>query len=243
MKSFIMSIVTCAMVLFLLSGSTPLFSADIGLKLGPQRSNFDRGGYDLTRFKVGLFYSMNLSKNLSFQPELYYSQLGVNEVQYNVLAYNDGEVAYVYNVQDISKLSYIELPVILKYKLPLKGELKPVLMAGIYGAMRISRGRSNTFWDFSQVSSQGAEVDYGSVIYEEIQSLDYENLNQSYSDIDAGFVLGFGIEHGVGKTRLLFDIRTNIGVTNIYAKNSDPNHINPPKRRTSSLTFMVGLSF
>ena len=39
-----------------------------GLKLGPQQSDFENGGFDISRYKVGLFVTLKIGDRLIFQP-------------------------------------------------------------------------------------------------------------------------------------------------------------------------------
>jgi len=118
-----------------------------------------------------------------------------------------------------------------------KGDLKPVFVAGGYAAFRMSE--QVPVDDTSKLSTDWWEG--------------YDApLSRDYAGIEGGVVLGIGIEHGSGNTKLSFDVRINIGLSTlakvfssfptrnesgIYALSYDYS------QRNHSMSFMVGFSF
>ena len=245
-----MKILSTFMLSLLLVLSLPYSLApDIGLKLGPQRSDFDSGGIDMSRFKAGLFYSIKINNKISFQPEIYFSQMGINYLDvYYPKGHPSDPSKLIWQYTD--KLSYIELPLLLKYSTKLKGDLNPVFFGGGYTAFRVSRNLS--FGRQDESLGRGSGIDWTTtcedLFYMETYS-DYEKENsprpmtgedvyQSHANVDAGIILGLGLEHGRGKTRMTIDMRFNIGLTDMY-KDSTLNL----KKRNNAMSFLLGLSF
>ncbi|MGH8016092.1 MAG: porin family protein, partial [Candidatus Zixiibacteriota bacterium] len=75
-------------------------------------------------FHGGAFLTINLNGPVSIQPEIIYSVKGVKEI-----------FEYTYNSQDYKTslslvLTYVEIPVLIKYNFPTSGKIKPRLYAG-----------------------------------------------------------------------------------------------------------------
>jgi hypothetical protein len=119
----------------------------------------------------------------------------------------------------------------------LKGDLRPVFVAGGYAAFRLSE----------QIPADEA-AKLATDWWEGYEA----PLNREYAGVEGGVVLGIGIEHGSGNTKLSFDVRFNIGLSTlakvfssfptrneygIYALSYDYS------QRNHSMSFMVGLSF
>jgi hypothetical protein len=125
-----------------------------------------------TSFAVGVFYYHAFSEIFVLQPELYYSVKGGKETGGSVL-----------------KLSYIDIPVLLKFNLPLEGKSwAPNLYAGPYLAFLM-----------------GADVDG-------------HDVKDYFSSTDFGLVVGAGADFHLseGKHLLELDFRYSMGFTKIY---------------------------
>ena len=125
-----------------------------------------------TSFAVGVFYYHAFSEIFVLQPELYYSVKGGKETGGSVL-----------------KLSYIDIPVLLKFNLPLEGKSwAPNLYAGPYLAFLM-----------------GADVDG-------------HDVKDNFSSTDFGLVIGAGADFHLseGKHLLELDFRYSMGFTKIY---------------------------
>ena len=121
----------------------------------------DEGSPDIG-LQLGIFYSHNLSKYFAIQPEAYYSQRGIHF--YKTELYN---TSYNLNV------SYLEIPVLLKYKIPFNWAVAPSLLAGPYFAFSLSSSRTLDFGEESDTKSVDGinSFDYGLVF-----ALDFEFL-------------------------------------------------------------------
>jgi hypothetical protein len=220
----------CLVLMMFLSMVQSVYAARFGVKFGTQRLDSDSESFHP---KVGLFYSIRLGKNISLQPELYLSNFTYDYAGINF----EGTETARKQVRFYDNLRYIEVPVLLKYTVPLSGDIKPIILVGGYTAFRISE-----------------KIPDYDMLYENKDWWDFYNtpLVREYPNMDAGLVLGIGIEHGSKKTRLSFDVRFNIGLTNlakVYSsekvENSYGEYILPYdySQRNHSLSFTVGLSF
>lgn len=228
---------------------------EIGIKFGPQRSDFDSGEYDLGRFKIGLFYSSQLQENLHFQAEGYFSQLGskAHSYQYHILSETKLEF-YEWEFEDI--LSYLEFPVFLKYSIPIGEHVKPFLFLGGYLAIRVSKtvnrnamrlslpgnfvyaerdidGKWHTAGSRDKMDPEAPEF-YAN----QPSSSDAFYIPPQYSPLDAGIVMGIGMEQRYGKTTVIIDFRVNTGIANVYYRNPQNK-----SRRIYSMSFMAGIGF
>jgi hypothetical protein len=115
---------------------------------------------------------------------------------------------------------FIEIPVLLKYKINIKSPTQPFLFGGGYVAFRISE---QMVFDSS-----------------------FSGGFRSYADVDSGFVLGAGFEHGRGRMKLHLDFRANIGLNRVQKVDHGMflDILTPPiKSKNRSLSVLVGISF
>ncbi len=224
-------VVSAVMVLLLVLCCVPdVYGAEFGVRIGTQRLESNSESF---RPKVGLFYSFQLGKNFNLQPEIYlsYNTYDYAGVVFAGSSFSRKELRFYDNIR------YLEIPVLLKYRIPLKGDLRPVFTAGGYAAFRLSE----------QIPTDDASklgVDWWA---------EYDApLTREYASVEGGIVLGIGIEHGSGNTKLSFDVRFNIGLSTmakvfssfptrnefgVYAPSYDYG------QRNHSMAFMVGISF
>ena len=113
----------------------------------------DEGSPDFG-LQLGIFYTHTISKYFAIQPELFYSQRGINF--YKIEQYN---ISYNLNV------SYLEIPVLFKYKLPFEWTVTPTILAGPYAAFKLSANRTLNIWEDSSTKSVPGvkNFDYGLV--------------------------------------------------------------------------------
>jgi hypothetical protein len=224
-------VVGTIMVLLLVFCSVPdVYGAEFGVKIGTQRLESNSEAF---RPKVGLFYSFQLGKNFNLQPEIY---LSYNTYDYAGVVF-PGSSTGRKELRFYDNIRYLEIPVLLKYRIPLKGDLRPVFVAGGYAAIRMS---------------EQIPADEASKLATDWWAEYDAPLTREYAGVEGGVVLGIGIEHGSGNTKLSFDVRFNIGLSTLakifssfptrnefgaYALSYDYS------QRNHSMSFMVGLSF
>lgn len=164
----------------------------LGVKAGVNLANL--GGNDApdnsetrTGFSGGAFFMYQFSEMFAVQPELLYSMKGATEkgsIDFEGTSYNyDAEY----------KLDYFEIPLLLKFIIPLKGSgVKPALFAGPSIAFNMSAK---------------TKVESGDESFEE----DIEDVKST----DFGLVFGGGLGFPVGNGELGVDIRYILGLSTI----------------------------
>jgi hypothetical protein len=221
---------TIVVLLLVLGGVPDVYGAEFGVRIGTQRLESNSESF---RPKVGLFYSFQLGKNFNLQPEIY---LSYYTYDYAGIVFA-GTLISRKELRFYDNLRYLEIPVLLKYRIPLKGDLRPVVVAGGYAAFRLSQ----------QVPADDA-LQLSTDWWAEYQG----PLNRDYAGVEGGLVLGIGIEHGSGNTKLSFDVRFNIGLSTlakIFSSFPTRNELGvyllpyDYSQRNHSMSFMVGLSF
>lgn len=191
-----------------------------GFKIGYQHNE----GY-----KAGLFYSINLGSGFSLQPELYFSQREYKYGDYPTCYGVSDEIAFCpQSHYGYDAVRFIEVPVLFKYRFNLRGNFKPVILAGAYAAFRVSPGK----------------------VYDD----DYWwSLYRTYEDVDAGLIAGIGFEHQMKNIKVHYDFRYNFGLVEVqkvwrsfvevYGFVPGGDAWVSEKRKTSSFSLLVGVSF
>jgi hypothetical protein len=113
----------------------------------------DEGSPDVG-LQAGIFYTQTISKYFAIQPEVNYTQRGIHF--YKTELYN---ISYNLNVD------YIEIPVLLKYIMPLDWTVVPSLLAGPYFSFTLGANRTLDFGEESNTQSVSGikNFDYGLV--------------------------------------------------------------------------------
>jgi hypothetical protein len=175
---------------------TTLISAQSQISAGPTIGiNFATfNGNDANQFgnlssKTGLyiggFFNIRFTELFALQPEMAFTMKG-----------SDGTInIYGYNYNITYKTNYIEIPVLLKFYIPIQGArtIKPNLYIGPAFAFKVS---SNV-----EVSANGNG-----------QTADISNTTK---DFDLGLAFGGGIGFLVGRGVLDFSLRYTLGLTSI----------------------------
>lgn len=183
------------MVLFLVV-SSHVTAFELGLKFGINQHTLafshDRlqSGFEShSDFIAGAFLNFSISKDFSLQPEIYISRKGSIRKELTSL-----EDTYYYKYQ----ISSIDIPLLLKYSIPLKGRIQPFLYFGPFVGFK----RKATFL---RIIDHGEEEQFG----------EREDINEYINSSDYGLVLGGSLEYRVCFGKLILDIRYNLGMANI----------------------------
>lgn len=185
MKKFLF-ILLAAVLFFAVNTSAQI---QFGLKAGVNISNFngsDAGDLDSrTGFLGGAFFAYDFNDMFSIQPEAFYSMKGAKQTFTDL-----GET-----ITGTFKLDYIEIPVLIKLNIPLKGgsTVKPSIFAGPALGIKVA--------STVEVESGGQSA-----------SSDVENV----SSTDFGFVFGGALGFDVSGHELGFDVRYNLGLTSVF---------------------------
>jgi hypothetical protein len=122
---------------------------------------------------------------------------------------------YGYSYDLSIEINYLEVPVLMKYKILPEGDYTPSLFAGPYVAFQMSAKGSAT-----------VEVDGVS----QTEEMDMEEVKS----IDLGITFGGSLGIKVGSGRIILDIRYSFGLTKI-ADDTDA--------KNSAFTLMLGYAF
>ena len=176
-----------------------------------------------TGFGAGLFAEIPVSDIVSLQLEGLYMQKGASD-ELDEADIDDGDLT----------LSYIDVPIFLRFNLPLDEKIRPFVYGGGFAGYLLD-----------------AEAESGGESVDEIEIADL------LTDINYGVVLGGGVSFG----KLTLDVRYDIGLANLFDSESpliddllqDANGFITPEElqtildgielTTGGLFFSLGISF
>lgn len=215
------------LMLIIFTMTTLLFSgalkADSGIKAGLDLTKFNLSkkglysGYanektsNLKRLRFGVYHNFEITESVGIQTELFYVQKG------SQIKGLDGNKSMTAN----TKLSYIELPVLLKLTVP-TSSVKFHLLGGGYAAFRLSGKMYTT----TKVNGKkvGSQVE--------------TNVKDKFKKLDFGITVGAGVSVDLNAASLVLEARYNHGLANVYdVKNSKV------KVKNRAFSFMVGFGF
>jgi len=188
---------TCTIVVFI-SSSGYSQSINTGVKAGlniASTGGADASGQSITSFNAGMFATINVAGLLALQPELLYTVKGY-KVNYPVadetgpISTGSGSVT--------AKISYLEIPVLLKLNTSSLRIIRPNIFAGPEVAFK--------------VRSKGL---IGASSNEE----DLQNVNST----DFGIIFGAGININLPTTTIMVDIRYDLGMRVLYTYYNPPD--------------------
>ena len=139
-------------------------------------------GKVLLGYQAGFFTTFNLSRKLQVQPEIFYALRGF-----------DGSTTYLYDdiVYKI-KIPYIELPLLLKFRIWTRKAFSAAIFTGFYTAMKLKAEKQSRIWKVEEKTS-----------LENVKKFDY------------GLMLGFCGEADSGRGRVLLELRSGFGLKNV----------------------------
>jgi hypothetical protein len=103
------------------------YGIEAGINLATIKGNYPQKLSSTTGVLIGINGSYNFFDDLSIESGLYLSQKGVTRVLFN-------------DIQGIETYTYLEVPLNLKYNLPITESGKTFIFAGLYGAKLLSAG-------------------------------------------------------------------------------------------------------
>jgi hypothetical protein len=185
--------VLCVLCVFMLWPGNRVFAFEMewGLTAGMMRSqsNISRDLPGITwgpvkEFSYGSYLTLFLIGNqFGFQPEIHYSIKG----------FDARETDQGQEISSQYKISYIEIPLLLSYRLPLPGRLKPGVVFGPY-------------FGFAQKVREVQTI-FGSTEERELG----DNLKKT----DMGMVFGGNVRYRLGRLILILAVRYNLGLVTI----------------------------
>lgn len=159
----------------------------------------------LSGFEHGAFVTFNIGTSFAVQPEFLYSKRGV-KIEGQATTPITTIVAY-YPVEETLELTYIQIPVLLKYRLPMKGNLKPALFAGPALAFNVS-GTDDFYMRARMEDENGNEFDH-TVIQ---GNPDISNIKSPSLEI----VLGADVKLEAGSANFILDVRYTLATGNAF---------------------------
>ena len=138
----------------------------------------------LNAFSVGSFLSyFFIADQLGIQPEINYSVRG-----FDILEEDQGQ-----EISSKYKISYFDIPVLIAYRLPLRGRIKPGLVFGPYLGF----------------AHKGMEVQTS------FGNTEKRELDDNLKSLDFGLVFGGNVRINLGSMNILLSLRYNLGLVNI----------------------------
>jgi hypothetical protein len=163
----------------------------LGAKFGLARSRAD-----ISQDIPGITYgSMNdMAAGISLSIDIIGGQLGLQpEVNYIIKGFDVREMDQGEDISSKYKISYIEVPVLVYYKAPLKGKIIPGIFFGPYV------GFAQKVTEVQTAFGETEKRDVG------------DNLKEQ----DFGLIFGGNVRYGRGSLRLMLDVRYSIGINNV----------------------------
>ena len=166
-------------------------------------------------FVAGGYMGFRLFGRFALQPEVLFSREGVNS----------SDSYYSEVVKNQWKVSYLKVPILLRYRLTQKGKIASAILFGPYLSYRLKASRTQTGFGYTEVDETTERVWPG----------------------DYGLILGGGVETKMGRGRLTLDIRFNFGLANTLFKGGYNDWVSPPADPSASrnrvLSVMLGYGF
>jgi hypothetical protein len=175
----------------LLSSGNPLGGQELGAKFGLARSHAD-----ISQEIPGITYqSMNdIAGGIFLSIDIIGGQVGLQpEINYIVKGFDVKEMDQGEEISSKYKISYIEIPVLIYYKAPLKGKIIPGVFVGPYV------GFAQKVMEVQTAFGETEKRDVG------------DNLKGQ----DFGLLFGGNVRYRVGSFKLMLDVRYSIGFNNI----------------------------
>ena len=221
LKRHIFSLSVLGALLLLSAGR--LESQEPGVKFGLVRAHRDvsRGIPGITwgpiyEFSAGLYFSLDIiGGQWGLQPEVNFSTKGFDARETD----QSEEVSSKY------KISYIEVPVLAYWKIPLKGRLRPAVFFGPYVGFALKVMEVQTA--FGETAKR--------------------ELGHNLKGPDFGLVFGGNVRYGLGSVVLMLEVRYNLGLSNIskdiLAVAYEFQESDKIKNRTLAVALGVGFDF
>jgi hypothetical protein len=181
-------LILCVALLF--SGN-PLGSQELGVKFGLARSHAD-----ISQNIPGVTYrAMNdLSAGIFLALDIIGGQVGLQpEVNYIVKGFDVRETDRGEEVSSKYKVTYIEVPVLVYYRAPLRGKVKPGVYIGPYAG-------------FAQKAKE-VQTAFGET--------EQRDLGDNLKGQDFGLLFGGNVGYRLGSLDLMLDVRYSIGFNTI----------------------------
>ncbi len=243
----------------ILALALPIFAGNLsgqGIKLGFNAADqtgsdhfflatIEPGGEKKPRlgFCLGGFITYQLTDWLALQPELLLSVKGAKftEEGSDLIATAAYDSIITWDNQETWKLTYIEIPLLMKFTVPTSSNIKPNIIMGPAVGIKVG---SKLDWHWS-----GSGKPVGAIYNFYWDESSKENID-GLENIELSFVFGTGIDFELTSGKILFDVRYTMGLTKsdsykVDFKKVEWGHVERSnldiKNRTISI--MLGYSF
>ena len=171
-----------------LAPSRPTFGVMAGVNLAKVGGSDVFGADNRTGLLGGVFLTLHLTRSFGIQPEILYSQKGFSD--------NSDP-----NFDATVKMDYIDVPVLLRYDIPVVGPIRPFFVAGPAFGVQAKCA--------FEASGEGASA-----------SVDCDNLDDSEiqfekKTFDLSGVFGAGLDFRVGGSTLMVGARYEHGFSDV----------------------------
>lgn len=170
-----------------------------GYTRGQLRAEEGDSGFDVEKFALagmafGLTANIPVTSFFALQPEiLYFQKGGAYDVGVPV-----GIPGISVNVHDTRSLAYIEVPLMLKFMIPLRGPFRPTFLVG-----------PSLGFNLSGKLKGKIEIDVPGLSFSFNETKD---LKKELNDVEFSFVVGGGFDLDLGRGVLLVDNRFFFGL-------------------------------
>lgn len=162
----------------------------------------------LMGFAVGGFIEYSFSPSFAIQPEILYNTKGVK--------FEQGDVT------DKVTMTYMQIPVLLKFNIPTAGNFDPFIYAGPSVGILLS----------AKDKLEGTDDDYD------------EDIKDSFKSTDFTAVLGLGAGIPMGTSgQLTFEFRYDMGLTNVAEDMVVDTETFEGDVKTQNMGIFIGFSF
>jgi hypothetical protein len=207
--------------MFLSISENCLFSQELGAKAGIVRSHANISGFipwlefqPINEFSAGIYFNYDvIGGQLGFQSEINYVIKGFDAVEQDL-----GET-----ISSKYKIQYLEIPLLITYKVPLKGRIKPGVVFGPYFGIPLK---------VMEVQTAFGETEK-------------RELDDNLKNTDFGLVFGANVRYILGSVNLILDVQYNLGLTNISNDITEVAYefFEDDTIKNRALTFTLGLGF
>ncbi len=139
----------------------------------------------------GAFLEFSINDKFAIQPELLYTMKGVK----GEFEGEDPDSGETVKVKGTIKLSYLEIPVLVRLSIPTEGKIKPSFLIGPALAFEISAEQEG--------EAKGETIDESGSEDTDVKGVDF------------GLVFGAGVAYELEKGKLMFDARYTLGLTSV----------------------------
>ena len=175
-------------------------------------------------FTGGAFAAFSMSKGFEIRPELLVTSKGAR-------FYAPPSPQYALGAEFTLRFYYLELPVVLRYVLPVEGSIRPHFVAGPYIAFRLDS-------NIRVASTHQKRLNEWIMLPPERTTKDYDIKDMQV--FDTGIILGGGIDVSLMKGTVSLEARYALGLTDTGELNPEGVGLFPRETKNSVISLMIG---